>query len=328
MKRSHHLSDIYFSPTSLIRLLVLIAALSIGVLLSLVAHQADASPTRFPDDPYRTETFNMQGNAELEVGTSGGSIDVTGSSGNTMKVEMYVRERNRLLSIGDTDLSDYDITIEKRGNKVVAKAEYKGRRSWNNNNISISFVVHAPRTTSSNIHTSGGSLSIALLEGNQKMRTSGGSISVDDVFGNVDARTSGGSISIANMEGDLDAKTSGGSIDLNNITGTLDFSTSGGSMSLNKIAGQVDGHTSGGSIRADFTGVTGDITLRTSGGSINVNVPGDRGYNLDLRGNGVKTQLVNFSGEAEDDHIVGTMNGGGPKITLRTSGGRVKLRYL
>jgi hypothetical protein len=327
MKRHAHFSDLYFWNTGRLRTVLLSLAFTLGLALSFAIAKANATPTSF-DQPYRTERFSVSGNVSLDVETSGGSIEVTGSKSNEVVVEMYVRKRGRLLNLGDIDLDDYEITIEQRGNQVVAHAERKRKFNWGgNNDISISFKVKAPASTSSELSTSGGSIDVALLNGSQNLNTSGGSISVADVMGNVEARTSGGSIHVENMEGDLDAKTSGGSISLDNVKGDLDFSTSGGSLDLDAIAGKVRGSTSGGSIHADITEVTGDIELSTSGGSIYATVPGNRGYNLELRGNSVDTKLENFSGTAEDDRISGQMNGGGPEIKLRTSGGRIRLKY-
>jgi hypothetical protein len=42
----------------------------------------------------------------------------------------------------------------------------------------------------------------------------------------------------------------------------------------------------------------------------------------------VYAELKNFSGEAEKDEIRGTFNGGGTKISAKTSGGSVRLEYL
>jgi hypothetical protein len=48
---------------------------------------------------------------------------------------------------------------------------------------------------------------------------------------------------------------------------------------------------------------------------------------LDLRGSRVSTQLENFSGDMEDDDVEGTINGGGPLLSARTSGGTVSVSF-
>lgn len=87
---------------------------------------------------YSTQEFSVSDNSNIEVRTSGGSIEVFGENTDEVRVEMYVRKRGKLLDQGDTDLDEWDIRIEKQGSTVYAIAKREGR-SWGNNNLSISF---------------------------------------------------------------------------------------------------------------------------------------------------------------------------------------------
>lgn len=280
------------------------------------------------DDPYRVEEFTIRTPGNLEVRTSGGHIEVDGSESNTVRVEMYVRQNGRELTPSDTDLDDFDIEIEQRGNTVTAIAKREGKNRWfGNNNISISFVVYTPREMSTRLKTSGGHIRVTGLEGNQDIRTSGGHLDLKQLLGTIEARTSGGHIEVADIEGKLNARTSGGHIEAMNSSGSIQLGTSGGHIRLDKIRGTVEARTSGGSITANLENIDQSVSLRTSGGHVSVTVPRGMGLELDLRGSSVRTELRNFSGEVERDEIVGTINGGGPKLTARTSGGWVRLNY-
>lgn len=282
------------------------------------------------DEAYRTESFKVNGNVNLEVQTFGGSIKVIGSNGNEVEVEMYVRKRGRYIYAGDADLRDYEIDIEKNGNTVSAIAKRKSSSGWNWNKegYSISFVVYTPHNTRTRLKTSGGSVSASNLNGTQELRTSGGSVSIDEVTGDMALRTSGGSVKIQNASGNIDARTSGGSIRAETASGDLNLRTSGGSITLKTTDGNVDARTSGGSIKAEVEKPNEHIKLRTSGGNISLTVPSDKGYDLDLDGNRVNVELKNFSGRAERDEIRGTFNGGGIEISAKTSGGSVTLKYF
>lgn len=281
-------------------------------------------------DAYKVERFPVKDNVKLSVETSGGSIDVIGKDTDEVMVEMYVRKRGNYVKADREDLKGWNITISESNNEVTAYAKRKkgNRLNWNVNNASVSFVVYTPKLSTSDVRTSGGSIEFLNLEGNQAGRTSGGSISAEGIEGDLEIRTSGGSISIVDVNGSANARTSGGRIGLENISGDVDVRTSGGSISMEGINGSVDASTSGGSIRAEITNPSDFIDLRTSGGSITIAVPKDGGYDLDLDGNRVRAELVNFQGEYEKDEIRGTMNGGGVKIKARTSGGSVRLNYL
>jgi len=280
------------------------------------------------DEPYRLESFTVNPPGQLKVETSGGHIEVKGSSSKTVRVEMYASKNGRNILPEDSNLDDWDIDISKTGNKVNAIAKHHNNWSlFGGNHITISFVVYVPREMSSDLNTSGGHINIRGLSGKQDISTSGGHLELTDLKGTIKARTSGGHISINDVEGDLNARTSGGHIDVQNSKGSLDVKTSGGHINLADVSGTVDARTSGGSITADFKSIGESVNLRTSGGNIKISVPDKTGLNLNLKGSYVSTNLQNFSGKVERDEVDGTLNGGGPQITARTSGGTVSLLF-
>lgn len=280
------------------------------------------------DNPYRTERFNMAPGGSLYVQTSGGSIVASGHKSNEMIVEIYVRS-NRWS--GDKLMRElkenYSISVKKNGNRVEAIAKRTGS-SWSNGGISISFVVIVPERTDCKMRTSGGSLKLRDVEGKlQSLHTSGGSISLNNVHSDVDLRTSGGSIRIVDYFGNLDGATSGGSIKVTEAEGKIDVVTSGGNISLERLKGDVHAATSGGNISADLLSLTGPLDLKTSGGNVHATMPAGMGLDLDLRGSRVETKLVNFTGEAKRDRILGKVNGGGIPVRMVTSGGSVVLQF-
>ena len=300
------------------------------VLTLLAISQSPANDITQQDDPYRVEEFTMDGPGNLEVRTSGGHITVEGSNSDVVRVEMYVKKNGRTLDRSDTELDDFDIDISQSGNSIKAIAKTNRDRSWKfwqNNNISISFVVYTPREMSTDLKTSGGHVETSGLSGNQDIATSGGHLKLVELSGNVQARTSGGHIDITGFQGDIEARTSGGHIDVASSEGSLRVRTSGGRINLEQVAGTVEARTSGGSISADITSIGQFVDLRTSGGNVNISVPGGIGLDLDLSGSRVRSELKNFSGEVERDEIRGSINGGGPKIAARTSGGTVRINF-
>ena len=71
--------------------------------------------------------------------------------------------------------------------------------------------------------------------------------------------------------------------------------------------------------------------LQTSGGSIEAEFPEEAACNLDARTSGGRVEVeseLNLTGRTQirRGHIVGRINGGGPDLRLRTSGGNVRVR--
>lgn len=185
------------------------------------------SSTAYAQQPYMEESFAVGNDVRIEVETSGGSIDVYGSNRDDVQVEMFVKRRGRDVEPGEADLDRWDITIEKSGNTVYATAKQRGRNNWGNNNYSISFVVYAPVDSRADARTSGGSIELENLIGDQIAKTSGGSITATQIGGDIELKTSGGSITIDEVEGYVDANTSGGRIRANDVTGGIFAKTSG-----------------------------------------------------------------------------------------------------
>lgn len=259
-------------------------------------------------------------------------------------------------------LKDYDILIQKEGSTLVATAKRKNdsnRMDWKKS-LNIGFRFYTPRNATSDLQTSGGSIRLAHLEGSQKLGTSGGSIRLEDVRGTVNGQTSGGSINLSNchdqitletsggsieandsdgrlkletsggsirlnnLKGNIEAETSGGSVSGSNIDGDLKAGTSGGSVRLSGIAGNLDASTSAGSIDVEMTRVDKFVRLEGSAGSVRVKMPTNKGLDLNLRGNRVVAgRLDNFNGQTDKNHIRGSLNGGGARVDVSSSGGSV-----
>lgn len=280
--------------------------------------------------PYQVKEFQVQGPASLITQTAGGSITVTGGKGRQVKVKMYVRpvdgsEKDQEPSA--EALAHYRFDIRQEGNTIYAVAERKNKTWDKKTALQVSFDIEVPRQTATKLHTSGGSIRLAQLRGNQEAQTSGGSLQFTDIQGAVKAHTSGGSIQLHQYKGDLDAHTSGGAIQLNEASGKLVVKTSGGSIRLQQVSGDIVAQTSGGNIQAQVQQLGKYLTLETNGGNVEATIPAGQGLDLDLSGNRVKTSVQNFSGEAKDNRVKGRMNGGGTQVKMSTSGGNTALNF-
>lgn len=281
----------------------------------------------FAQSPVASQEFTVGDYAEVDVSTSGGRIEVIGKSTTKVTVNAIAYVNGRRSS--NANLDNWSITIEEIQGKIVAKAEKESNMGWLRccKDESIAFEIETPVNTELNARTSGGSVSIENLSGNQYARTSGGRMEANNIQGNVEMRTSGGAIRLENIEGQAEVATSGGSIRAKKVTQGLKARTSGGSLHLQEISGSLEARTSGGSIDVRLVNPIEYIEVSTSGGNVTVEVPENLGYDLELTGSRVRTELRNFTGSSSRDAIKGAMNGGGIPLKARTSGGSVSLKY-
>lgn len=335
------------------------------ILISIVGYAVHAQDKT----PYMTKSLSNESVKSVEVETSGGSISVTGvNSAAETKVEVYIWSNQGRDNLSKEEiekrLQRYDLNVSVSNNKLTAIAKPKDRDMDWDKGLSISFKVFVLKNIATDLSTSGGSISLTNLTGDQKFETSGGSLHVDNVGGKVDGRTSGGSIHVENSRDDIELETSGGSIDARNCNGNIQLNTSGGSLSLKDLKGTIKAATSGGSVNG--RNISGELITETSGGgihltdmacsleastsagsidiemkelgkyvkvsnsggSIELQLPKGKGVDLDLSGDRIKTgELGNFDGKIEDDSVRGKLNGGGVPVRVRSSSGRISLAF-
>ena len=300
------------------------------------------------------KSFKVREGGTLTIESDLGSIEVITHKENQVDIEI-IREIN-VSSDREAEriLDDLDISFDNRGDDVYIRAEFKRNRDrWfrnGNRRLRLEFNVIVPEIYNVDLQTSGGSISVDDLEGYVNAKTSGGSLKFGDIKGPVKGTTSGGSIQLTGSEGDSKLNTSGGGITIGDVNGDIEATTSGGSIRIDRaegkviantsgggiqvdeVMGDIDAHTSGGSISAYISEQPrGDCSLTTSGGGIIVKLAEDVKAYLDAKtsGGGVQTDFpVTVRGKIKKNELQAAINGGGPRLYLRTSGGSIHIREM
>jgi DUF4097 and DUF4098 domain-containing protein YvlB len=295
------------------------------------------------------KSFNVAAGGKLTIRADRGSIQV--KTAPVDKVEIEVTREPGPRAASDV-LQRHTVSFSQQGNDVSVKAEMdKAKRSfWRGDDLRVRYAVTVPNKYNVNLKTAGGSIAVQDIEGEANSETSGGSIKFGQINGpvfgrtsggsielngctrDVDLQTSGGGIHVGDTSGNVVARTSGGSIHIGRTKGAVTAETSGGGIDVNGAAGPVNAHTSGGSIRATLTEQpTAECTLETSGGGIELKLAEKIAVDLDAHTSGGKVTTefpVLVQGEMKPNQVRSKVNGGGPKLTLGTSGGSIKIRKL
>jgi DUF4097 and DUF4098 domain-containing protein YvlB len=282
-----------------------------------------------------SKSFDVGPGGQLTVDTNTGSIKVEGMRGDKVEIEIIQNVRTASKRMVKDILDDFQVRFDQDSNDIFVKAEYKrnGFRSFFNrvtNRLQVRFLITVPLEYDVDLHTSGGSISVLDLEGEVLSKTSGGSLTFENITGNVLGKTSGGSIRIGEIRGEVNAQTSGGSIQIQQADGNLDVHTSGGGITIDEAMGSVKASTSGGSVRAYLSRQPeDDCRLTTSGGSITVYLNNDIGLDVDAQTSGGRIYTdfpVKLFGTISSRSLDAQVNGGGPELYLRSSGGSIHLK--
>lgn len=278
-------------------------------------------------------TFSVQAGGELLAQTQGGDLRVSTADVSEVRVTARQTFRARTEAEADEIAADLKLTLEQQGNKVVAEARYEKKGGWfASTPVAVDFTIVVPREFHLDLKTSGGDIAVGSVKGTVKARTSGGDLEFARIDGNLDGQTSGGDISLE--EGTADAKlhTSGGDIAVKRAGGRTVVSTSGGDIKLEAVALLVSATTSGGDVEAHLTQpIAQDTVLSTSGGDVVVSVPKTSGFKLDAGTSGGDVDATGLTitiekGGVGKSRLAGPVNGGGPTLKLRSSGGDITIR--
>jgi DUF4097 and DUF4098 domain-containing protein YvlB len=273
-----------------------------------------------------------------------GSVVITGDSTSGAQVSLST-------SIDDFD-KRFDLKFEEGPGTVTVTVKQRGGgpSTWFSDIFRsgrVQFTIHVPRATTVDVDTAGGSIQASALTGRVRVRSSGGGLTVRDVTGNVDGDTSGGPIQVQRIAGDARVNTSGGGITIGEVQGSVNADTSGGGIEITTAKGDIVARTSGGSVRV--TGAGGRVEAHSSGGAVSVAFAAGNGKGgtisssgggvraevdptvaLSIKasssGGGVKSDIpVTVQGTVSSDTLNGNLNGGGPALSLRSSGGGVHI---
>ncbi len=303
--------------------------------LAVATAFAAASAVHATIDRDVQKSFTVTAAGTLHLETYGGAISVTPGPDGVVKITAHERIHASSDSEADQLLEKLALNFDQSGNDINAVAKYEGSRlgfhfgSWPP--VQVDFTATVPAAYATDLHTSGGSVNVGDLAGAAKVRTSGGRITLGKLGGTVDAHTSGGAISLSEAKSNVTLDTSGGPISVGRLGGSAELSTSGGSIRIDAAEQSVRAHTSGGSIRAALVGTPkADCSFTTSGGSVQIAVEKTAAFQLDAAtsGGGVNADGLTItlqSSSRNRDKLVGAVNGGGPLLKLRSSGGSISV---
>ncbi len=290
------------------------SVVALGLVLVLGVAASDARAGEFRKEVPAPAEGRFR--ARLDVG----SVQIEAHDEDTVRVEASASGRGG-------GRVDFDLRRDAEGVELVGRAAVEGLLSllWEPR---VRVHVRIPSRFSVDVRTHGGDVNIEEVGGSVEAHTHGGHVEVDHVDGDVELRTSGGQVRAEEIQGHLVIRTSGGHIEVSEAAGGTDARTSGGHIELWDVSGPVRARTSGGHIAARL-GERPEGTLETSGGNIELEIDEEAALSVDARTSGgrveVEPPIEVRSARRSGQELVGDINGGGPTLRLRTSGGSIRI---
>ncbi len=186
------------------------------------------------------------------------------------------------------------------------------------------------------ISTQSGQIHVKGAGKGAELSSAGGDIRIESVMGDLKATTSGGDIRAGAVSGDTRLETVGGDVVVRSAGGSVTARTGGGDITLKRVHGPVVARTSGGTISCEITSASSPGgELATGGGDVTVTLPANYRADVDVRVSGVDPDsdaVISQFPEITISHRPGSisgegkLNGGGPRLTIRSNSGTVTIR--
>ena len=311
--------------------------------LVLAATALAASTMLLADtDDHVRQSIPVESAKRLHLEMDFGSIQVETAATSTVQFDVEFRGTPPSRKEFERMLEDFKLQVDRQGDTLRVLGIFKD--GWKTGSGGFHTICHdgkcleyarwlrqmnarvtVPTQFSADLHTRGGSITVGDLKGEVAASTSGGSLHFGRIDGPVHGDTAGGSITLASSRGPAVLRTAGGEIHIQEVSGDVEAHTSGGSIAIERTTGRVVAHTSGGSIHVGKA--QGEVDAQTSGGSIEVAMVATAAFTVDAAtsGGGVSSDFL-VTGTSRRMTLRGTVNGGGPPLRLRTSGGSIHIR--
>lgn len=240
-----------------------------------------------------TATSIKASNAEVSLQTDFGSIILQKVNAKNITAQS---------NSGTIDLSDVKATGE-----ILTKSDFGDIKYENGSAASL------------DLETNSGKVSLTKLKITKELK-------VDNDFGEIELTQA--------MAGSYDLHTNSGSITVDGAKGKFKAYTDFGGISItNAESVTLDVKTNSGTV--DFSGSLGEgpHMVKSDFGEINMSLPADSKLNVDLNTDfgGISSDIpltVTLTGESDNEHQVGTMNGGGDQLTVQTNSGGISIKAI
>ena len=273
-------------------------------------------------------TFKVAGPADLEVLTRSGDITVRSGPGGSVTVRGKIHVGNGWLTgARQSDVSEIEKNppIHQAGDSI--HIDYLGMRD-----ISIDYEITAPADTKVRTQSGSGDQTIEGLHATLDLESGSGDMRLRDLDGEVHLHTGSGDVEAREVSSSFTAETGSGDIRLDaRGSGDVHVHTGSGNVELRGVNGGVQAETGSGDVTV--AGVqTGTWEIRAHSGNVEIELPSNAAFDLDAStGSGEVvvgrpvTMVIQGRVREARRSVNGKVGGGGPRLTIHTGSGDVRI---
>lgn len=281
------------------------------------------------------KTFPVEPGATLKFNTYRGGVIVDATDETQIRVQIRIEAGTEDAAVADRLFKNLDLQLSSQGNVVTVQArnpsESRAQFAWSKTGLDLGFRIFVPRSCHVELTTTDGAITVGEIGGNLTAHSRSGIISCRRAGGDVRATSDTGEIVVSRCAGSVDLAVTRGAIRAGTIFGAARLTNGRGEIEIQNARGALTATTSGGDLSAGFSRQhRGGAVLKVDGGNIFAaidpaaacEVQATVGFGGQIITSLPFTRSPNGNGKRA---LAGTLNGGGPLISFRASGGNVKL---
>lgn len=255
--------------------------------------------------------FDVEAGGILELDIDAGNLEVTRGPANRVivRAERCTQSRDAL--------AGHKLTANQTGKNVavVSQRGGSGGRSWfgrGRDDLKVVIKVTVPTEYGVRFSSGAGDVAITDLTGPVRGQTGAGNLTLISVRGPVEITTGSGNVRLERVLGQVQVQTGAGNVEMRDVEGGLHVQTGAGNISV-EIARQPKARTE----------------LQTGAGNVTVHLSSSVRVEVDAVAS-VGAASTDFPLKVEGSWMTksfaGSINGGGPRLEMRSGVGNVSLK--
>ncbi len=279
------------------------------------------------------KSYAVNGRANVQVQARWGSVRVLPASGSKVEFDVTYDKRDWA--------SAAPIESHQQGNLVALRAlaeDESGHDSWwgwwgwgRYGSHRLDIEVRMPRDSDLQLQTTNGAIEVSSVNGNISIQTRNGKVNARELSGTISIGSTNGAVELDALKGDMNVRTTNGPITASHLDGRSELSTTNGGV---RVEGRFEAltisSTNGGVIARAESGsrMASDWRIHTTNGHVDLSVPADLKANIAVDTNNGRIRLdlpVTTQGYDDRTELRGTLNGGGPELSIGTTNASIRI---
>jgi hypothetical protein len=259
------------------------------------------------------KSFTAQPKGKLVADVESTDLEVVTADQNRVDIVLQRKVSGGTQAQAEELLKAHQVSLFRKDNEIHIQAHTGREIQWAR--LQARLRVTVPKQFAVALQSTSGDAALTGLQGQLDLRTDSGDLALKAIQGPVTVRTSSGDIRAKACADTFDLEADSGDLDLADFTGpSIRVRTSSGDISVKWAVPP-----------------KADSSLHATSGDITVKLPAASALNLDVATNSgdisaSDSLAIARQGKVSENSLRGTLNGGGPLLSLRATSGDIHIQ--